>query len=322
MNKTAQNKRLGSLLAALLLLCAFALPAFAEDDAPQDGGYTYTITLSAGAHAAFEDGSDVCVYPGRPAGGQVSLEAKVNELNEALERQNSKYYVLGVRLSGHEELMPQAFGVQRDEIYVVAYGIRGAMVDCTIRYVDAAGNPLAASRILRANVGDKPIVPYAYIEGYEPQAYNLTKTISENPEENVFTFVYTPAAAPAAGPGDTETVYVTVDVPAEPGVAAPGGAVPAPGGAAAGPEAPAGPGAEELPENPTPLAPQEVLDLDEQQTPSAGPGDVGNPADLSGEGAAHLWMVRAGLAAAILLVLLAAWLLFRRRGQKAKTQQD
>ena len=36
------------------------------------------------------------------------------------------------------------------------------------------------------------MVAYHYIEGYQPQAYNLTKTLSKNEAENVFTFVYEP----------------------------------------------------------------------------------------------------------------------------------
>ena len=43
------------------------------------------------------------------------------------------------------------------------------------------------------------MVAYHYIEGYQPQAYNLTKTLSKNEAENVFTFVYEPV------PEDTVT---------------------------------------------------------------------------------------------------------------------
>ncbi|MCI8930475.1 MAG: hypothetical protein HFI00_13665, partial [Lachnospiraceae bacterium] len=41
----------------------------------------------------------------------------------------------------------------------------------------------------------KPVVAFLYVEGYVPQAYNLTKTLSKNEAENIFTFVYSPAAA-------------------------------------------------------------------------------------------------------------------------------
>lgn len=327
MSKTAWNKRLCSLFAALLLLCAFALPAFAGDDTPQDtpqnGGYTYTITLSAGAHAVFADGSDVFMYKNLPAGEQVNFSAQIDELNDALLRSDSKYYILGVRLSGQEQLVTSAFEVKRDETYVVAYGIRGTMKDCTINYLDTAGNPLAAPRILRANVGDKPIVPYAYIEGYEPQAYNLTKTITDNDADNVFNFIYTPVTAAAVGAGGTETVYVTVDVPAAPAApAAPGagGGAAAPAGPA-GPAAPAGPGGETLPEEQTPLGPQEIVDLDDQNVPEAGPGGAPELTDASGEGSAGLWMVWTGLAAAALLLLVAVPLIRRKKKANAREEE-
>ena len=48
------------------------------------------------------------------------------------------------------------------------------------------------------------MVAYHYIEGYQPQAYNLTKTLSKNEAENVFTFVYEPV------PEDTVTTETEV----------------------------------------------------------------------------------------------------------------
>ena len=48
------------------------------------------------------------------------------------------------------------------------------------------------------------MVAYHYIEGYQPQAYNLTKTLSANEAENVFTFVYQPV------PEDTVTTETEV----------------------------------------------------------------------------------------------------------------
>ena len=48
------------------------------------------------------------------------------------------------------------------------------------------------------------MVAYHYIEGYQPQPYNLTKTLSMNEAENVFTFVYEPV------PEDTVTTETEV----------------------------------------------------------------------------------------------------------------
>ena len=101
---------------------------------------------------------------------------------------------------------------------MVAYGIRGDMVAYTVNYQDADGNELAPSQQFYGNVGDKPVVAYRYIDGYVPQAAALTKTLSSNEAENVFTFVYeegesgTVVQTPGTAGGVTtvvETVTVT-----------------------------------------------------------------------------------------------------------------
>lgn len=58
--------------------------------------------------------------------------------------------------------------------------------------------------------GSKPVVAYRYIENYVPQALSLTKTLSDNEAENVFTFKYAPGATNRV----VETVnHVTVVIP-------------------------------------------------------------------------------------------------------------
>jgi hypothetical protein len=109
--------------------------------------------------------------------------------------QDSKYYVKGIRLSGHDSvdnLDPATFVVNGDLDYVVVYGVKGNQVAYTIRYVDENGKQLSKDTILYGNVGDKPVVAYKYIDSYIPQAYALTKTLVENEKENVFTFTYKP----------------------------------------------------------------------------------------------------------------------------------
>ena len=68
------------------------------------------------------------------------------------------------------------------------------MVAYTVNYEDEQGNKLAESQTFYGNVGDKPVVAYRYIEDYVPQALSLTKTLSDNEAENVFTFKYAPGA--------------------------------------------------------------------------------------------------------------------------------
>lgn len=90
------------------------------------------------------------------------------------------------------------------------------MVAYTVNYQDASGKALAESQTFYGNVGDKPIVAYQYIENYIPDALALTKTLSNNVSENVFTFTYKPGATDRVV---TTTTTITTTVP---GTATPG----------------------------------------------------------------------------------------------------
>lgn len=122
---------------------------------------------------------------------------------------------------------------------MVGYGIRGDMVAYTVNYQDADGNELAPSQQFYGNVGDKPVVAYRYIDGYIPQAAALTKTLSSNEAENVFTFVYeegesgTVVETPGT-PGGVTTVVETVTVTEGTGAAAGTGTAAGAGTAGAG----------------------------------------------------------------------------------------
>ena len=113
-------------------------------------------------------------------------------------------------------LKNSSFEVTGDQEYVVAYGIKGNQVAYTINYQDANGNKLADSQTFYGNVGDKPVVAYTYIDGYTPEYRNLTKTLSANAAENVFTFNYLPyETVTVTTPGQTitNTTEQTVTVP-------------------------------------------------------------------------------------------------------------
>lgn len=189
-----------SLCMAALVTLQLAAPVQAKSS------YKYEVTVYAGNQGAFADASAVRVEdPGAvitqngdkivvsniTPGTHISIDAaaqgKVSVTNE-------KYYVKGVRISGRDnsEYNNPGFAVDSDVEYVVAYGIAGNLVSYTVRYEDESGNALAPEATYYGNVGDKPILAYTFVDGYEPQAYNLTKTLSENAAENVFTFVYRP----------------------------------------------------------------------------------------------------------------------------------
>lgn len=161
--------------------------------------YTYKVTLSAGNKGTIK-GQQKVEETDLAAGSTVTFN-----LNDILVT-DEKYYVKGIRLSGRdnsEALAAPAFVVDSDADYVVAYGIKGNMVAYTVNYEDEQGNTLAESQTFYGNVGDKPVVAYRYIENYVPQALTLTKTLSDNAANNVFTFKY--------APGSTNRVIETVN---------------------------------------------------------------------------------------------------------------
>lgn len=190
-------KRLICALCSLCLMAVLTVPAFAAD------GYTYTVRVFAGAQGSIQ-GQDMVVYDGLQYGSQFTFRLGAVSITD-----DSKYYVKGLRESGSdtsEELSMLSFTVTKDCDYVVAYGIKGETVAYTVNYLDEGGNALMPSETFYGNQGDRPVVAFQYIEGYQPQAYNLTGTLSGNEAENVFNFVYTPvpaAAQPSAAPGNT-----------------------------------------------------------------------------------------------------------------------
>lgn len=204
------KRLLVSLLTVSMTLGASTMSVMADDTTP----YTYKVTLSAGNK------------------GTINGQNKIEQTNIAsrstvtfnlnnIQVTDDKYYVKGIRLSGRdndEALAAPSFTVTGDADYVVAYGIKGNMVAYTVNYQDASGNSLAESQTFYGNVGDKPVVAYRYIENYIPDALALTKTLSDNESENVFTFTYTPGATDRIVE-TTTTVTTTV-----PGTATPAGA--------------------------------------------------------------------------------------------------
>ncbi len=264
---------LSCVLCALCLLAALAVPAPAKaaqsGQAEQTGKpYSYKIRIYAGRQGTV-GGGEVLEYDSVAYGSRVIFSRNDVQLFD-----NSKYYVRGLRKSGVDNSEAQqslSFEVTEDQDYVVAYGILGDAVSYVINYQDREGNTLAPSETYYGNVGDKPVIAYLYIEGYRPQAYNLTRTLSENAAENVFTFIYTPISEGGGGMppaenqtqgGETENpgTTVTPGTPGAPGETgtvvlppeaiapvAPGGTT-GPGGAAApgGADAP-GPGGADAP---------------------------------------------------------------------------
>ncbi len=298
------GRRILTVLASACLLACFA----PESVQAAEKEYTYTVNIYAGDQGTFTDAvklnvdhrksgntnkSQVKIAKGMiTVSGLVEKDRITVDLGtDSLKLDEGRYYVKGVRQSGWDNKMAtEIFDVERDEDYVVAYGVRGNMVAYTVSYQDAAGNELAPSDTYYGSVGDKPVVAYRYVEGYEPDVAALTKTLKANEAENVFTFVYAPVSTEVVtrqvGTPGTVTSTVTELVPGAPTTvqtaapaatteitgtegeeAAPEEEEAAPEGAAADEEA-AEP-LEEIGDQEVPLANQDLKDLDEEEVPAS-----------------------------------------------------
>lgn len=255
-------------------------------------GLGYGSRISVSFRESTEDGSTGDV----PAEGYNRFVMSIREEGTGNKAEvtfdvESKYYIMGSRESGKDN--SERIGsilVKGDRDYVAAYGLMKDSVEYTINYLDEDGNVLRESEKYRGTIGDKPVIAYQYVEGYQPQAYNLTKTLSANAAENIFTFIYSPVTTPV-------NVIVIPGQPPEPGPVGPdqnvvdvveGEQPEGPGPEGPGPEGPgpAGPGGEEeLPDEPVPQVPipEEVIDLDDPNLPQ-NPYEDGEDENKGGNG--------------------------------------
>ena len=298
------GRRRGRTASLLVLLMMFLTIGQNQTVLAADGPYTYTVRLYAGnlgelTGEGFEIQSDTArvtsdedqvVISGLQYGDTVRIIYQ-----EAAVTTDERYYVRGVRRSGRDNSEAEAptFNVASDRDYVVAYGVSGDMVSYTVNYLDTDGDALMPSATYYGNAGERQYVSSCYIDGYQPQALNLVRTLSANESENVFDFRYTPVpaetvetpAAPTAPttPAATTTTTTTVapTAPATPTPAATPAAAPAatPTPADAGtPEAEpneeegvGGDAGVQVPDEEVPQAnaPEDVVDLDDDEVPLA-----------------------------------------------------
>jgi len=316
------RKIAGSLLTFALLL-VMAAPAFAAK-------YTYTVRVFAGAQGTV-DGGEVVTFSDLKYGDRVTFD-----INRVALHNDSKYYVRGIRESGRDNATVAAPSilVTGDIDYVVAYGIRGSTVAYTVNYQDVEGNTLLPSETYYGNVGDKPVVAFRYVEGYQPKAYNLTKTLSENAADNIFTFYYTRIDAGIAAPGATPAPAVPGTQPApeipstEPGTgpvpALPGTSPDTSTGSGTGTSTGGMPDTTEpgtnVPDEDTPQGPAEIQDLDENPVPLAPGADL--PGDETPEEPGMPLAARIAIAVGGAALLIAAVLLFFLRKKKGAKDNE
>lgn len=186
---------LGVVLTLLLALC-MGLPA-AAFAAPADSDTTYTIRLYGGNRGTV-NGQDMVEWTGVHYGDTVDLG------QASIAVTDGKYYAKGARPAGLDNVKDVVYvadvdangklsgtvTVTEDADYVIAYGVLADRVEYTVRYVDAAGNELAASQKFMGDIGDTPATAAPYFENYVPNAYTATLALTGDPDQNVITFTY------------------------------------------------------------------------------------------------------------------------------------
>lgn len=278
MTRFAQTKarfsfaRIIGVFCAALVACVLALGIQAatseEAFADESSSYSYTVTLYAGNGTIVEpDGQIKTSESFGPYGYGKPCTIAWQTLN--IQPDDDKYYVKGIRLAGHDELAESGnIEVTQDLQYVVAYGMKKDQVAYTINYVDANGAPIADSETFYGNIGDKPVIAYRYIEGYQPtNAYNLTGTLKGNAEDNVFTFKYQAVQGPSTGTTNSGASAGTTGGQATPGDENAATGENAAGDEATGDEAADETGTQEGAANGA--EPAELLDIDDDSNPLA-----------------------------------------------------
>lgn len=239
-----ERRKVKSSVKALVLLLVFCMAGSLSLDvcAKEDGKEknTYTVRLFSGAHSTLVGGGEVMSYE-VPYDSPLPFSTRdVVQLGA-----ESKYYVKDIRESGKDnaEVLEEGYRIKEDRDYVVTYGILGNSVSYTVQFQTEDGTDLAPAETYYGNVGDRPVVAFLYIDGYLPQAYNLTGILKSDAAENVFTFVYTPVSPEAAEAGAAAGAAAggTTPAPTAPAADTPAAATPA-APAAAAPAAPTGAG--------------------------------------------------------------------------------
>lgn len=313
---------------SLLLLSAMVL-IFGQSALAADEEYSYTVRLYAGNQGQLtgngisapsnakvsKSGTEITIT-GLKYGDTVYMNPQ-----DAAKSGDSKYYVKGIRRSGRDnsEATESSFRVASDRDYVIAYGISGNLVAYTVNYLDGDGNELLGSDTYYGNPGERQYVSSRYIEGYQPQALNLVKTLSTDESKNVFDFRYTPIAEEEeeAAPAGGTAAPAAPAAPAGGATAAPAGGTAVPADDAAGGvaaptddgDAVGGDAAVPIPDEQTPQALQDLDKIEDEAVPQSNLDANGN----SGGTKMSYLPVYIGIGAAAIAALAIAVIYLRKR---------
>ncbi len=206
----------------LMIMLLFAIPANAR------GSYTYTVRLYSGSQGIFNekalanvlrDHKNQIVSP-ESIGAKMSVNASKDEVTisgipvtdgtnpyrivydvNLVTVTNQKYLpYTNFRESGKDNntIDTASFMITEDMDLIVGYYIASGIVSYTVNYVDESGAPVytvvdgarVSSEVHYGNAGDRLVVAFPYVEGYQPRAYNGVLTLSADSSKNVFNFPY------------------------------------------------------------------------------------------------------------------------------------
>ena len=181
-----------ALIMALLMIMPAGLAEIAYADEKET---TYSIFVYSGKEGYFGDpDTTMKKVDGLKYGDSVTIDLSGFDLKV---KDPDKYYVRGLKIAGHDndqlstmQFQSYTFTVKEDMAFTVAYGMAGGMVKYTVKYVDEDGKSLRDDGEYYGMPGDMPVVAFRLIKGYKPNDYNLTRTLTDNEADNIFTFTY------------------------------------------------------------------------------------------------------------------------------------
>lgn len=310
-------KWFASLLLIVCLLLSLSAYALAAD-------YQYTVTISGGLHGTVD--------------GQPSISFTVpygtawnpNDYLSRVKVTDEKYYFKNTFHVSGQEGDALATTITQDTTFVANFGVMGSQVAYNVHYVTTAGAELLPTATFYGNAGDKPVVAYRYVEGYEPQAYNITFTLVEGETRDI-NFIYTPIAAPAPTPTPVPAQQQQQNpvVPQQPAANQPAANQPAanqpaanqPGGNEADNTQGNQPQTETLVEEPVNNEPVDLIDLDDEDVPLAAPDfDTSNTAEGQAKDARkNFWLAITAGGVGLAAILYFLW--FALLGNKSKKKK-
>ena len=303
-------KFLKFLASVVLLLNVCSLSVLANEDS-----YTYTVRVFANGNIVSEQ---------KKSQGE-SLDPLDASSIPQYEEDNIVYNPIAIVESGKDRMSDALYlsgtPVMEDQDYVVVYQKLVDPVTYTIRFLTTDGTQLLEPQTFTGNRFEEAIHSAPYIDGYQAQARNYRFTLKN---DGAVYNMYYESTTPAPIPGttttitdtntETETVTTpgTTTTPATTPATTPG-TTPAPGDTTT-PGETTNPGETTTPEgeeHTTPQEPEDLVDIDEDNTPLAGPEDSEDsvkPSFMNQYG----WYIGLG-AGALLLIGLGAYFLKKKK---------